>query len=108
MMQMLTSSVFLIGIRSFVGHALCPALISYSMYHAQIDNLHQFAQNMDATSISVAASMVSLGGTAGLYGTLMPQALLLTMGYLVITGLRILPRLFLFHFGKEGERENLS
>ncbi|HEY4652523.1 MAG TPA: hypothetical protein VIG72_13970, partial [Pontibacter sp.] len=84
------------------------ALLSFGMYHGQVENLQQLAQHMDVTDTAVMERAAASGGTAGLYGTVMPQAVLVTthemLGYVVIAGLWIMLAIALFRFGKLNRR----
>ncbi len=108
MMQVLSSAAVLIVVRSFVGPALFSAVISFGMYHGQTENLQQLAQHMDVTSTMVATRAAASGGSLGLYGAVMPQAVLLTvqdmLGYVVIAGLWIMLGVLLFRFGSINRR----
>jgi len=108
MMQMLSASAILVVFRSFIGPAFFSALISYGMYHGQIENLQQLAQHLDFSNAAVMARAATAGGSAGLYGTVMPQAILVTaqemLGYVVIAGIGIMLAVLLFRFGKMNRR----
>ncbi|MFB9864626.1 MFS transporter [Rufibacter immobilis] len=108
MQEMFTASTFLIIFRSFVGPAFFSALVSYGMYHGQIDNLNQLAQNMDALHPAVAARALA-SGVQGLYGSVTVQAVLLTvqemLGYVILAGGAILAGVAVFRFGKINRRK---
>jgi DHA2 family multidrug resistance protein len=100
-MTMFASSVFLMVFRSFIGPAFFSAVISYGMYHGQLDNLQQLAQNMDALNPNVAGRL-QVSGTAGLFGAVQAQAVLLAAkeisGYILNAGLFIMLLVLLFRF----------
>ncbi|WP_242918001.1 hypothetical protein [Pontibacter liquoris] len=108
MMDMLSSGAVLVVFRSFLGPAFFSALISFGMYQGQVEHLHQLAQHMDVTNTAVMARAATSGGTLGLYGAAMPQAVLVAaremLGYVVMAGLWIMLIVWLFRFGKMNRR----
>ncbi|KAA9332815.1 MFS transporter [Adhaeribacter soli] len=100
-LTMFASSAFLMIFRSFIGVAFSSALVSYGLYHGQLENVFQLAQNMDALNPNVAARLQS-SGTMGLYGTAQIQAMLLSAqelsGYIIEAGLIMMLLVVLFRF----------
>ncbi|WP_181307304.1 MFS transporter [Rufibacter sp. XAAS-G3-1] len=107
MLEMFAASTFLIIVRSFIGPAFFSAVMSCGMYHGQIDNLQQLAQNMDALNPNVVARFLG-SGVLGLYGSATAQAILLTaqemLGWVVLAGGGIVLFVLLFRFGMVNRR----
>ncbi|GEO03984.1 MFS transporter [Adhaeribacter aerolatus] len=107
-MTMFASSVFLMIFRSFIGTAFFSAVMSYGLFHGQLENLLQLAQNMDALNPNVSARLQT-SGTLGLYGAVQGQAMLLAARdmsvYVIQGGLFIMLLVFLFRFSPVNRRK---